>query len=56
MPLLYAILNKIIQQKGGLYVLAATAKIGSKYFVHVDVLQAIRSQLEQLPAKQKNYA
>ncbi len=33
--------------------LAATAKIGSKNFIHVDVLQAIRSQLEQLPAKQK---
>ena len=33
--------------------LTATAKIGSKQFVHVDVLQSIRSQLDQLPAKQK---
>lgn len=33
--------------------LAATAKIGSKHFVQVEVLQSIRSQLEQLPAKQK---
>ena len=33
--------------------LAATAKIGSKQFIHVDVLQSIRSQLDQLPAKQK---
>ena len=33
--------------------LAATAKIGSKHFIQVEVLQSIRSQLEQLPAKQK---
>ena len=33
--------------------LAATAKIGSKHLVQVEVLQSIRSQLEQLPAKQK---
>ncbi len=33
--------------------LAATAKIGLKHFIQVDVLQSIRSQLEQLPAKQK---
>ena len=32
---------------------AATAKIGSKYFINVEVLQHIGSELEKLPKKEK---
>jgi len=33
--------------------LAATTKIGGKIFVQVEVLQAIKSRIDNLPAKQK---
>ena len=33
--------------------LAATVKIGSKNFVQVEILQAIKTRLDHLPAKQK---
>ena len=33
--------------------LAATAKIGSKYLVHVEILKAIGAELEKLPEKEK---
>ena len=33
--------------------IAATAKIGSKYFINVEVLQHIGSELEKLPKKEK---
>ena len=32
---------------------AATAKVGGKIFVQIDVLQAIKTRLDGLPAKQK---
>ena len=33
--------------------LAATAKIGSKYLVHVEILKALGAELENLPEKEK---
>ena len=33
--------------------LAATAKIGSKYLVHVEILKALGTELENLPEKEK---
>lgn len=33
--------------------LAATAKIGSKYLVNIDILKALGAELEQLPEKEK---
>lgn len=33
--------------------LAATVKIGAKHFVHVEVLQAIKSKMDHLPVKPK---
>ena len=39
--------------KGGSQVLAATAKIGSKYLVNIDILKALGAEIEQLPEKEK---
>ena len=39
--------------KGGVLMLAATAKIGSKYLVHVEILKALGAELENLPEKEK---
>ncbi len=33
--------------------LAATTKIGSKYLVHIKILKALRTELENLPEKEK---
>ena len=33
--------------------LAATAKVGSKYLVHIEVLKAIGAEIEKLPEKEK---
>ena len=33
--------------------LAATAKIGSKYLVNIDILKALGAEIEQLPEKEK---
>ena len=43
----------IFKIKGGFQVLAATVKIGSKNFVHMEVLQSIKSKMDHLPEKQK---
>ena len=33
--------------------LAATTKIGSKYLVHIEILKALGTELENLPEKEK---
>ena len=39
--------------KGGVLMLAATAKIGAKYLVNIDILKALGAEIEQLPEKEK---
>jgi len=39
--------------RGGFYVLDTVQKVGSKYFVHVEILKAFGAELEKLPKKEK---
>ena len=41
-------------KKGGVLVLATTAKIGAKYLVNIDILKALGVEIEQLPEKERS--